>query len=147
MSEQATFADRFKTAFRPAGGGVVALTEQVLHLFGEPGAVIECREGRCWCQPRGSAEKEAVEVPLSKPLFRAILARVAAMCNEQSPGAVSPYGGAGDLTTGGTPSGRFHVEFLNTAGEQRLEVRLLSAAANTPNSSPEASATNGPIRR
>ena len=50
--------------------------------------------------------------------------RLAALCNEQSPGSVSPYGGEGELSIGTNPSAVFRVAFTNTPGEQVLELRL-----------------------
>ncbi len=37
---------------------------------------------------------------VGKSVFRAILARVATLCNEQSANSVSPYGGQGELVVG-----------------------------------------------
>lgn len=50
--------------------------------------------------------------PISWPksVFRAILARLAAICNEQKPNSVSPYGGEGEIATNGSPSVKIHFE-------------------------------------
>jgi hypothetical protein len=48
---------------------------------------------------------------------------MAALCNERIPGAVSPYGGEGELSVGTSPPAIFRVAFTNTPGEQRLKVR------------------------
>src|SRR5208282_5382429 len=59
---------------------------------------------------------------LRKSVFRAILARVAVLCNERSPNSVSPYGGQGEVSVGADPAMTFRVEFANTPDEQRLEL-------------------------
>jgi hypothetical protein len=67
--------------------------------------------------------KESTDVPLPKSVFRAILARLAALCNERTPNSVSPYRGEGECSVGTNPPVVFRVAFVNTPGEQRLEVR------------------------
>jgi hypothetical protein len=67
-----------------------------------------------------------MELPLPKSVFRAILARLAAMCNERIPDSVSPYGGEGELSVGTDPPAIFRVAFTNTAGGQRLDVSRLA---------------------
>jgi hypothetical protein len=54
--------------------------------------------------------------------FRAILARVAVLCNEYSPNSVTPYRGEGLLTVEGAPPMVVDVAFVNTPDEQRLKV-------------------------
>jgi hypothetical protein len=71
----------------------------------------------------GTEPQESVAVPFQKSVFRAILARLAALCNEQSPDSVSPYGGASELSVGTSPPVVFCVAFANTPAEQWLEVR------------------------
>ena len=122
MTILAGYPELFQTTFRPSQRGVVGLSDHLVHLFGERGAVIECREGRCYAAPC-DADSCEVEIPLTKSLFRPLLARIAAMCNERKPGSVSPYGGEGELQTGGEPVGVFRVRFTNTIAEQRLEIR------------------------
>ena len=61
--------------------------------------------------------------PLPRAAFRTVLARIATVCNEYSPNAVTPYGGEGLLTVEGPPPTVVRVAFVNTPNEQRLEVR------------------------
>lgn len=68
---------------------------------------------------------EPIEVPIPKSAFRAILARLAALCNERAPGSTSPYGGEGELLAGGSSPAAFRVSFTNTPDAQRAEVRFL----------------------
>jgi hypothetical protein len=54
--------------------------------------------------------------------LRALLARLAALCNEQTPNSVTPYGGQGQFSPGTSPPAVFRVAFINTAAEQKLEL-------------------------
>jgi hypothetical protein len=74
--------------------------------------------------------EEMVQVPLRKSVFRAILARVAVLCNERHPNSVSPYGGTGKVTVGSTPAAEVHVHFLNTPEEQSLELTPFRSEAS-----------------
>jgi hypothetical protein len=49
-----------------------------------------------------------------------------ALCNEQTPDSVSPYGGQGELLVHTNPPALFHVLVTNTPREQRLEVRRVA---------------------
>lgn len=77
---------------------------------------------RCVCRWTISGETQVATVPLPPAAFRTILARIAALCNERSPNSVSHYGGEGLLAVKGNPSTVFHVTFINTPNEQRLEL-------------------------
>ncbi|HUY35359.1 MAG TPA: hypothetical protein VMV69_21625 [Pirellulales bacterium] len=63
-----------------------------------------------------------IELPLRKSVFRAMLARMAVLCNERTPNSVSPYGGRGELTFGVNPTVVFRVIFANTGAEQKMEL-------------------------
>ena len=74
------------------------------------------------CRVRFSAEKadESYEVPLAKSVVRALLARLAALCDEHKPNSVSPYGGQGELLVGTESPELFHATFTNTRVAQKL---------------------------
>jgi hypothetical protein len=80
--------------------------------------------------PLGGDVAELTEVPLARSVFRAILARVAVLCNERSPNSVSPYGGQGELLAGSNPAKLFRATFVNTADEQRLELMPVGLKAD-----------------
>jgi hypothetical protein len=52
---------------------------------------------------------ELSEVPIRNSAFRAILARLAVLCNERKPGCCSPYGGQGEFAIGTKAATVFHV--------------------------------------
>jgi hypothetical protein len=98
------------------------LVNDLLQLCQERGLQLDWQADCCRVRPVAGGSEEVIESPLRKSLFRAILARVAVLCNERSPNSVSPYGGRGELIVGANPATVFRVVFTNTPGEQRLEL-------------------------
>ena len=117
-----TADDRLRRAFGPTQGGIVGLTDQLLEAC--IGSDVEFKRvgKRCVCNWTVNGETKQALVPLPPAAFRTILARIAALCNEYSPNAVSPYGGEGLLNVKGPPPTVVRVAFVNTSDEQRLEV-------------------------
>jgi hypothetical protein len=118
-----TADDRMQRAFAPTQGGIVGLTDQLLETC--VGSDVEFKRvgNRCVCNWTVNGETKEALVPLPPAGFRTILARIAALCNEHSPNAVTPYGGEGLLPVKGPPPMVVRVAFVNTPNEQRLEVR------------------------
>lgn len=109
--------------------GVIGLVDDLLAMCREQGLQLDWQAHRCRVRSCGGDWEELLDVPLMdnprrKSVFRAILARVAALCNEQTPNSVSPYGGQGELTLGGIPPAVVRVTFANTPEEQKLELLL-----------------------
>jgi hypothetical protein len=123
--DQSPFSERVRRAFEPTRDGVVGLVDGLLDLCREQGLRLDWRADRCRVHPLGGRPEGSTEIPLSKSVFRAILARIAALCNERVPGSVSPYGGEGELAVGTDPPTVLRVAFTNTPGEQKLEVGRL----------------------
>ena len=126
-----TADDRLRRAFAPTQGGIVGLTDQLLEAC--VGSDVEFKRvgNRCVCHWTVGGETKEALVPLPPAAFRTILARVAALCNEYSPNAVSPYGGKGLLAVKGPPPTIVLVVFVNTPNEQRLQVRRNAEGATT----------------
>ena len=61
---------------------------------------------------------------MQKSLARAILARVAALCNERNPSSVSPYGGQGEVTLFNDPEAIVQVSVVNTPTSQNMKLRI-----------------------
>jgi hypothetical protein len=127
-----TADDRLRRAFAPTQGGIVGLTDQLLAAC--VGSDVEFkRDGnRCVYSWTVNGETREALVPLPPAAFRTILARVAALCNEYSPNAVTPYGGEGLVTVKGPPPTVVRVAFVNIPNEQRLEVRSSAEGSNRP---------------
>jgi anti-anti-sigma factor len=128
MSSHSPTPRRLPRTFVPTRRDVAGLVEELLEACGGEGLQLDWHADRCRLRPLGAENQEATEVPLPKSVFRAILARIAALCNERVPDSVSPYGGEGELAIGTDPPTVFRVAFTNTPGEQRLEVRRRSDA-------------------
>ena len=117
-----------QTLLNPARD-VVGLVDDLLSLCREHRLRLDWRAGRCRA---GSApdEEVAVEVPVRTSVFRAILARIAVLCNVWVPASVSPYGGQGTLSDDADPPTVFRVAFANTAAEHWLQLEPVAAASD-----------------
>src|SRR5271157_6439980 len=101
---------------------VVGLVDEVLALCQEHGLQLDWQEGGCHIRSSGGEPEGTIDVPLRKSVFRAILARVADLCNERSPNSVSTYGGQGELWVGANSARVLRVAFVNTPTTQTLEL-------------------------
>ena len=124
MSHRSLLPERLQRAFTPTSGGVLGIVDALLELCRERGLQLDWHPNQCRVRPLGTEPQEAIEISVPKSAFRAILARVAALCNERTPNSVSPYGGEGELSIGTNPPTVLRVAFTNTPDEQRLEVSL-----------------------
>jgi hypothetical protein len=125
MSHATLSPEHLRQAFVPGQRGVVGLVEALLDLCRdqEEGFELDWRADRCCIRSLGAPPHHVTEVAMPRSVFRSILARIAALCNERVPGSISPYGGEGELSVGTSPATVFRVAFANTPGEQKLEVR------------------------
>jgi len=124
--------------------GIVGLVDDLLGLCRQHGLEVDWQAGRCCVRSVGGDWHELTDVPLRKSVFRAILARLAVLCNEHRPGSVSPYGGKGEIAVGASPSTVFRVALTNTPAEQRFEL-MRDAVAELPRSYPFAAHEGPPV--
>ncbi len=117
----ASFEERVRLAFSPTPRAVLGLVDDLLELCREQPLAVSFRDGKCFVSFAADGNKQS-EVPLPRSAFRAVLARIAALCNEQRPNSVSPYGGAGEVCVGNDSRTTLRVVFTNTPEEQRLDV-------------------------
>lgn len=122
MNTTLSSANALRGVFDPAASGFVGIVDNLLVLCREGNLEIDYRSPICRCWFRHGDSEEVVDVPFRKSVFRAMLARVAALCNERMPNSVSPYGGKGELCLGSDPIAIFQVQFVNTPDEQKLEL-------------------------
>ncbi len=111
---------------RPAGG-VVGLVDDLLALCRECRLELDWQDGQCRVRSRGG-EWQSINVSLRTSVFRAILARVATLCNERSTKSVSPYGGLGEVSVGTDSTAPLSITFVNTPQEQKLKVTQAAVA-------------------
>jgi hypothetical protein len=107
--------------------GIAALVNDFLTVCHEQRLQLNWQAGHLHARALGGDAEDEIDVPIPKSVFRAILARVAALCDERSPGSVSPYGGAGELSIEGNPPKILRVAFTNTPGEQRVDLTPVPA--------------------
>lgn len=129
MIQSTPFAECVRQAFQPTPRGVIGLVDDLFEVSRDHQLHLRFEEGRCAVRRLGADEADALMLPLPKSVFRAALARVAALCHEQHPGSVTPYRGACEIAV--PPSSpqalspsTCHVSFVNTASDQQLELRF-----------------------
>src|SRR5262249_6832793 len=77
--------------------GIVGIVDDLLVVCLDHSLELEWQTDHCRFRPLGGDWESLTDVALRKSVFRALLARVAALCNERCPNSVSPYGGQGEL--------------------------------------------------
>jgi hypothetical protein len=102
--------------------GVVGLVNDLLQFCDEHQLQLHWEANRCRIRSKGGDWEELSELSIRKSVFRAVLARIATICNEQSPNSVSPYCGQAELAIGENPQKVLKVTFTNTPSEQKLEL-------------------------
>ena len=128
VGDNAQYQKRLQEIFRPGPNGVIGLADDLLVLCREADLQLTWHDGQCHVRTLGEESPEAINIPLQKSVFRALLARISALCDDRSSEPVSPYGGEGRIAIPATPSGCYHVVFSNTKDEQRVEIRLTASA-------------------
>src|SRR5437016_3972082 len=111
MSTASQVSDELRRALVHPTRGVAGLVEDLLAMCQKHGLQLDWQADRCRARSFGGDWEELVDVPLRKSVFRAILARVATLCNEQTPDSVSPYGGQAELSVGANPPSVFRITF------------------------------------
>lgn len=94
-SSPSSFLESVGRAFRPTDRGVVGLVIDLLQLCTEQGLELDWHTGHCRAHSLGIEPVESIDLPLPQSVFRAALARLAALCNDRDSGADSPYEGDG----------------------------------------------------
>jgi hypothetical protein len=116
-----------RNAVNAPTNGFIGIVDTILSLCGRHALWLDWRENRCRMRATGSDLEEGIDLPLRQSGFRAVLARVAALCDEQARGKCSPYGGQGDLRDGSRPGVVLHCAWMNTLGEQFLTITSVAA--------------------
>src|SRR5205807_2565169 len=105
--------------------------DDLLKICGDYGLQIDWRADYIRIRSHGGGWEELMGVPFRNSVFRAILARVAVLCNERIPNSVSPYGVQGEVAINANPPLVVQVTFTNTLAEQTLRLLPASEAAET----------------
>lgn len=102
-------------------GGIAGLVDEILAACRNDRVELRWQGGRCEIRSLDGSWSDVIDVPVRKSVFCAVLARMAAVCDQRAPGSVSPYGGEAELPIGEPPD-FMRVAFVNTAAEQKLSV-------------------------
>lgn len=125
MIRSSCFRDNINSLFHSQEFGIVTLVDELIELSLDHGLRIRLLNGHCLAEQLMTTDKDLVEIPLPKSAFRAVLARIATICNDQHPQSVTPYRGQVKIDwrsqSGSTTV--CQLEFVNTATEQQLEIR------------------------
>jgi hypothetical protein len=130
MSKQLSPSERLIRALTTPLGGVVGLVDQILRVSLEHDLRLSWQAGRCRVTILKADPADQFEAPLQKSVIRAVLARIAALCNKPFPNSVSPYGGLGEVTIDADPARVIRVKFINTLQEQSLELTAVPVIGN-----------------
>jgi hypothetical protein len=122
MSATSQLTGSLQGIFERADCGVVPLVDELLRFCAEQNVQLDWTSDRCRLRSLADGSEEEFEPPLPRSVFRAVLARVATLCNQRTPGTVSPYGGQGELPSGVESPALLRVTFANTSDEQTLDV-------------------------
>jgi hypothetical protein len=123
--------DDLRSLFACPDVSVIEIVDALLQRCREHRLQFEWQGDRLRARSSGGVWSD---IPLRKSVFRAILARLAVLCNERTPNAVSPYGGEGVLEIGDNALAIVRVSFTNTSAEQKLELSTEIGSANAPRS-------------
>jgi hypothetical protein len=122
MSTISTFSTTIQQIILRPSQGVVGLVDDLLTACSEHDLQLVWQNDRCRLSSCDGQWQDAINISIRKSVFRAILARVATLCNIQQPDSVSPYGGTADLAVGQSPTGILKVTIVNTPAEQMLHL-------------------------
>lgn len=122
MNTTKQLSESLQDAFERPTRGVVGLVDDLLRMCPAQGIQLDWQAERCRLRSVANGSEEVLTWPVPKSVFRAILARVATLCNERSANSVSPYGGQGELVVDDDPSAVLKAAFTNTTEEQKLEL-------------------------
>ena len=111
-----------------ASGGVVNVVDQLLKACIEHRLMLKWDARGLRIKPLSKRHRQVESVDLQLPTshFRAVLARVAVLCNDTLQQSLSPYGGRGVIRTTACFPNYVHVEMTNTADVQSLLLRPTS---------------------
>lgn len=123
MSTTTEISETLRRILQEPARGVVGVVDDLLAICREFGLQLDWQSDRCLVRGLASDWEERIDIALPKPVFRAILARIATLCNDRIPNSVSPYGGSGEISVGENPSSVFRVTFVNTPIVQKLGLR------------------------
>ena len=101
--------------------GITGIVNEMLRLCSDDRLSIEWEREKCHVRSLDGGWATVVELTLEKSVFRAVLARVAVLCDESS-NSTSPYGGEGEVKASGSNAARIRVKFENSTEKQQIQL-------------------------
>ena len=132
MNATESLADLFRNDRDLAGTGVVGLVDNLLTYCRVRGVRLIWHPPQVTVQHVSGGNGEQVSVEFRSSVFRAVLARLAALCNRYRCDSVSPYGGQGEFVDERQPTTIFRVDFCNTPDELHLQLTPTPAPSSSP---------------
>lgn len=130
MSTTLLSTERLRRALTNPTQGVLGLVDELLAASWEQNLRLDWKVDHCRVQLLGCGTSDFIDVPLRKSVVRAVLARIAVLCNERNPNSVSPYEGDGELLVGVARDRVIRAVFVNSPDIQRLELTPLSCSGD-----------------
>ena len=122
MSGDSPSLDRIRRALTEPSDGAVGIVHELLAIARETDIHIDWHEGNCRVHLAANRPVDRIEVPLPKAVFRAALARIAAIRVELESVTFSPYGGQGPIVFDPQSARHVFARFINTADQQCLAI-------------------------
>ncbi len=128
--------------FSRANGGVVSIVDELLPMCLEHNVELELEANHSRVRFAGGGWNDLKGATLPRAVFRAILARIAAICSDQGH-AVSPYGGESELSIGDNHKPTLRIAFCNTPDLQKLTLTPLAFHLAEERNGPKLDRGNG----
>ncbi|WP_435020549.1 hypothetical protein TA3x_001891 [Tundrisphaera sp. TA3] len=122
MSRNTADTTGLESVLADASRGVLGMVDELIAISRKREIHLLWEDQHCRIRPVDGDPGPWPEVPMPRSVFRAILARISALCNERSAAPVSPYGGEADIVSGPGSMDGIHASFANTPDEQRLDL-------------------------
>ena len=106
---------------------VVKFTHELMQLCTKHELRLRLEPSQCVVESIGGKESiDVIENPMRRSQFRAVLARIVAICSECSNRIMTPYGGDWEISYGGDQNRRIRVSVQNTPNAQFVELEALN---------------------
>jgi hypothetical protein len=106
------------------------LVDELLAVSIKHDLLLAWEAGHCQVSFPNGGPVDRVDVPMPKSVFRAVLARIAVLCNEQNPNSVSAWAGQGKVAADSDSAKSIGVVFVNSPEKQSLELGVVRLGAN-----------------
>jgi hypothetical protein len=113
MNDATTLLEQLRNAFIPSSRGVIGLVDDLFAIGKEQPLQLRWEGNGCQI----SVGSNTQQVTVTKSVFRAAIARIAAICNEQIPNSVTPYVGEAEAVVGVQSPRTYHIAFRNVPDE------------------------------